>query len=76
MGRFRLDTVSDCAKRGYNLRIECRGCNRVVLANAVLMQVELGAVRTKWPLERVQACMKCAECGKRGATISACEITF
>ncbi|MBX7496997.1 hypothetical protein K3172_14135 [Qipengyuania sp. 6B39] len=75
MGRFRLDTVHDFARRGYNLRVECRRCQRVMLANAVLLQIELGAARSKWPIERVQACLKCRGCGHRGALVTACRIT-
>ena len=76
MGRYRLDTVNDFSRRGYNLRIECRQCNRVTFANAVLMKIEIGAARAKWPIERLAAAMVCRGCGKRKAVISACEITF
>ena len=75
MGRMRLDTVSDFARRGYNLRITCGSCSRVVEANAVLFKLELKGDRAKWPIERIAARLTCS-CGHRGAKIEACQITF
>ena len=74
MVRQKLDTVNECARRGYNLRIICSGCNRVVEDNAVLM---MQALRGKgMALDKLEERAKCSECGHRGATVMPCGITF
>lgn len=76
MGRFKLDSVNEFARRGYNLKIVCDGCSRVVEASSVLMQQELHRRRISLSIERLEERMKCKICGHRGAAIMACEIKF
>lgn len=53
MVRHKLDSVNECARRGYNLRITCRGCDRVIEANAVLMMQELTQRGDSMALEKL-----------------------
>lgn len=76
MVRHKLDSVNQFARQGYNLRITCEGCGRVVEASAVLMMQELSARRASQSIEKLEERARCRECGHRGATITACEIGF
>ncbi len=76
MGRHRLDSVNDFARRGYNLRIICEGCGRTVEASAVLMMQELGNRRLSLSIEKIEERARCTVCRHRGAAITACESNF
>lgn len=53
MVRHKLDSVNECARRGYNLRITFRGCDRVIEANALLMMQELTQRGDSMALEKL-----------------------
>lgn len=76
MVRHKLDSVNECARRGYNLRITCGGCARVIEANAVLMMEEISRRGGSMALETLEERAKCRECGHRGATVMPCEVNF
>ena len=76
MVRHRLDSVSDFARQGYNLRLTCNGCGRIVEASAPLMMQELSRRHASQSIEKLEERVKCQECGHRGASITACEINF
>ena len=76
MVRHKLDSISECASRGYNLRITCRKCGHAVEANAVLLQIELGGTIAKMPLDRFESRARCTVCGHRGAKVMPCLINF
>ena len=76
MVRHRLDSVNECARRGYNLRIVCDGCGRVVETNAVVMMQQLHALRASMSLDVLERRAKCRTCGHRGASVTPCEIDF
>ena len=76
MARHKLDSVSDFARQGYNLRMTCNGCGRVVEASAPLIIQELHRRHAPQSIEKLEQRAKCQECGHRGATITACEINF
>ena len=76
MVRHKLDSVNDFSRRGYNLRITCKRCSRVVEANAVEMMLELNQRRAPLSILTIEERAKCRECGHRGATITACETNF
>lgn len=76
MVRHKLDSVNECARRGYNLRITCRGCHRSIEANAVLMMQELAQRGGSMALEKLEERAKCQECGHRGATITPYDVNF
>ena len=74
--RHHIDSVNDCSRKGYNLRITCEGCGHVVEADTTLMMTELGPARAKWPLGRLEEKMKCSRCGERKSRIAPCAINF
>ena len=76
MARHSLDSVNEFARRGYNLRITCGGCGRIIEAHAVAMMVELNRKRAPLSIASLEDRAKCRECGHRGATITACEVSF
>ena len=76
MVRHKLDSVNNFARAGYNLRITCNGCGRVIEASAVHMMQELAQHRASMSIERLENRARCRECGHRGATVTACEINF
>lgn len=76
MVRHKLDSVNECARKGYNLRITCGNCHRVVEANAVLLMQELHGRGATMSLLKLEERARCRECGHRGATVIPCEINF
>lgn len=78
MVRHSLDSVNEFARQGYNLRIICDDCGRVIEANPVEMMVELNWRRAPLSIVNLEDRAKCRECGKQGggATITACEVSF
>lgn len=76
MVRHKLDSVNDFTRKGYNLRITCNRCSRVVEANAVEMMLELNQRRAPLSILTIEERAKCRECGHRGATITSCETNF
>ena len=76
MVRHSLDSVNEFARQGYNLRICCNGCGRVIEASALEMMQELHRRRASQSIDRLEDRAKCRQCGHRGATITPCEINF
>jgi hypothetical protein len=73
MVRHRLDSVNDCARRGYYLRFTCGGCARVIEANPVLLMQELHGKGAAMALSKIEERARCRACGHRGATVMPCE---
>lgn len=76
MSRAKLGAVIEFARRGYNLRIACEGCGRVIEASSILMMQERHQRRASMPIAKLEERARCHECGPRGATITACEVNF
>lgn len=76
MSRTKLDTVNEFARRGYNLRIACEVCGRVIEASSILMMQELHQRRASMEIAKLEERARYRECGHKGATITACEATF
>ncbi len=76
MARHKLDPVSDFARSGYNLRIHCLGCERVIDASAIEMLQELHRRRMSLQIEAMEHRMRCQTCGHKGAHISPVESEF
>lgn len=69
MSSKRLESLSDYARHGYKLRLDC-GCGRVVLLDphdllATIMDRGLG----RQSLDGIAAKLKCSKCGRRPARI-------
>jgi hypothetical protein len=71
MSRQRLETVSDLARAGYNLRITCVACGHVIDASAIEMMRDLHARRASLSIEVIERRAKCSNCGERRASIRA-----
>ncbi|MDG6079737.1 hypothetical protein E3U23_11110 [Erythrobacter litoralis] len=76
MVRHKLDSVNECARRGYNLRFTCDGCGHVVEANSSELMIELNARRVSLTLSTIEEKARCSECGHRGAAVVPCDINF
>ena len=65
MGSKRLDSLGDYLRHRYRLRIECRGCNRVVIEEPLSL---LDLCRKRgWghQLPEVERRLRCSQCGSR-----------
>ena len=69
MSSKRLDSLSDYARHGYKLRVDCV-CGRVVLLDPHdLLGVILARGWQSYSLEGVAMRLKCQRCGKRPSRI-------
>ena len=76
MVRHSIDSISDCAREGYNLRITCEMCGHVVEANVVHLMDQVSSRIAKMPLEKFEERARCTACGHRGARAMPCDINF
>ena len=72
----RLDSISDCAGKGYNVRISCRRCDHVVEASGVELMREMSIAVVKMPFDKLERRARCTACGSRGAIVMPSEINF
>ncbi|KRA84053.1 hypothetical protein [Altererythrobacter sp. Root672] len=68
MVRHRLDSLSDFARKGYHLRVECQACKHVVIADPAVLSME---IRGKKAIVAIERRMRCQACGERKARIFA-----
>ena len=63
MSSKRLDTISDYARHGYMLRVECRSCHRVAIIHP--MEIALLCQRRNWSrqIALVERRLRCSKCG-------------
>ena len=54
MVRHKFDPVNECTRRGYNLRITCKGGGLGIEANAVLMMQDFHGHRASMSLSRLE----------------------
>lgn len=76
MVRHKLDSVNECARKGYDLRITCRSCGRSSEVSAVIMMQELAKRSASMALTEIERRAKCRICHHRGATVMPTEIDF
>lgn len=63
MGSIRLESLSDYAKRGYKVRLDCE-CGRVVVIDPLaLLQIAHGK-GIGHHLDKIGQRLKCSTCGK------------
>ena len=60
----RLDTLSDFARHGYGLRIDCE-CGRVVLADPHKIIRACQKQRISYRLDAVAGRLRCERCGRK-----------
>jgi hypothetical protein len=70
MVRHRLDSLSDFARQGYNLRITCNVCGHSVEASPVALLDLAFHRRLPRSIEQLEGRLKCSRCSWRGATIT------
>ena len=73
MGRIKLETINDFARRGYDAKVVCGACGNATHWNAVELAMELQRRRKPLRVEAVEPLMKCKACGKRRAMIQPVE---
>jgi|GEM_PF-2311839 len=73
MGRIKLDTIMDLARRGYDAKITCAACGHVSHWNAIELADELSRRRKSLRIEALEPMMRCRACGKRGGVIQPVE---
>jgi DNA-directed RNA polymerase subunit RPC12/RpoP len=66
MGRIYLHTLSDYHKHGFDLEVMCRACGH----KAVLTPESLFARGIVGEVERVEARLRCGQCGGRALVSS------
>ena len=65
MGSKRLDQISDYARHGFNLRVTCLGCGRVIVIDSQALSARCHSKGWSRMMPAVQARLTCAECGGR-----------
>jgi hypothetical protein len=65
MSSKRLDTISDYARHGYSLRVDCRDCGRVGMLDA--RQITNQCIARGWnrDISQVERRLRCSQCGSR-----------
>jgi primosomal protein N' len=74
MGRIKLDTITDFARRGYDAKVVCGACGNAAHWNATELAMELHRRRKSLRIDAVEPHMRCRACGKRGAMIQPVEM--
>lgn len=73
VGSKRLDSINDYARQGYDLRVTCRGCGRVVVLDSARLATSCGNDRHSRDISAIQARLSCRECGGRDVKCGAVE---
>ncbi|MEM6494849.1 MAG: hypothetical protein AAF650_10770 [Pseudomonadota bacterium] len=73
MGRFRLDTLSDLARRGYRVRILCLECEHVAVADPAVLGLEVHRRRKSQRVADLEHDLRCSNCGAKRSHITALE---
>ena len=65
MSSKRLDAINDYTRAGYRLRVDCRGCNRVVVIDP--LEIVLLCQRRNWSKQigEIERRLRCSKCGSR-----------
>ena len=65
MSSKRLDKISDYARHGYMLRVECRSCQRVAIIHP--MEIALLCQCRSWSrqIAQVERRLRCSKCSSR-----------
>lgn len=65
MSSKRLDSLGDYLRHHYRLRIECRGCNRVVIEEPLAMLDMCRKRGWSHQMAQVERRLRCGRCGCR-----------
>ena len=69
MSSKRLDAINDYARAGYRLRVDCRGCCRVVVIEP--LEIMLTCQRRGWSMQIafIEKRLRCSQCGGRNVRL-------
>lgn len=76
MGRFKLETLSDFSRHGYEVRIVCLECRHSSDRNPIILQQQVHQRGLSQRIDRLERALKCTRCGKKRTRISAIESQF
>lgn len=65
MGSKRLDSISDYARHGYVLRVDCRACGHIAKLDPAPIGADAVARNKPRGIAAIQQRLKCSRCGKR-----------
>lgn len=65
MGSKRLDSISDYHRHGFDLRVTCLGCGRVVVIDSLKLSMACSKAHRSRQMPAIQARLACRECGGR-----------
>ena len=65
MSSTRLDTISDYARHGYRLQVDCRKCGRVAKLDARAITEQ--CIKQGWnrDIGQIEQRLRCSQCGSR-----------
>ena len=65
----RLDSLSDFARKDYDVRIVCRGCGHAVIRDPAALLLAIAGAGGSQDTGELGARLRCSACGHRGAKI-------
>ncbi|WP_225206237.1 hypothetical protein [Novosphingobium huizhouense] len=65
MGWKRLDTISDYARHGIDLRATCEQCGRAVVIASLALSLEMQRRNLPRDLDAVRRVLRCEGCGSK-----------
>jgi len=65
MGSKRLDSISDYRRHGFDLRVTCKGCGRVIVLDAHNLSMKMSDQHRSRNMVSIERRLKCSECGSR-----------
>ena len=76
MARYRLDSLSDFARRGYDVRILCLACGHRVDVNAVILMQRVHEKRISKRIDHLEFHLRCSVCGGKRTHVTPVESEF
>lgn len=65
MSSKRLDKISDYARHGYNIKIECRSCGHTAKLDAQTISADACRRNLSRDIGAIERRLRCKQCGKR-----------
>ena len=63
MSSKRLDSVADYHRHGFDLRVVCLGCGRVIVLDSLELTQALSRANRSRDMAAVERRLRCGECG-------------
>ena len=68
MSSIKCDSLSDLARHGYRLRVECQACNHFAKLDPLKVMLHCHSRRRSLDLDKVACHLRCSGCGGRSVT--------